>query len=69
MVPDASKESTKQKAEIKIHDHKVKDDEVPDWEGSIEILYNSDVIGAAVKRLADKLDLSERYTIVSWQEK
>jgi hypothetical protein len=42
---------------------------VPDWEGSIEILYNSDVIGAAVKRLAEKLDLFERYSIVSWQEK
>ncbi|NOR52629.1 MAG: hypothetical protein GQ536_00860, partial [Candidatus Aminicenantes bacterium] len=69
MVPDASKEGTQQKAEIKIHDHKVKDGEVPDWEGSIEILYNSDVVGAAVKRLAEKLDLIERYTIVSWQEK
>jgi len=69
MVPDASKEGTKQKAEIKIHDHKVKDDEVPDWEGSIEILYDSDVVSAAVKRLAEKLDLFERYTIVSWQEK
>ena len=69
MVPDASKEGTSQKAEIKIHDHKVKDNEVPDWEGSIEILYNSDVIGAAVKRLAEKLDLFERYSIVSWQEK
>ncbi len=69
MVPDASKESTKQKAEIKIHDHKVKGEEVPDWEGSIEILYNSDIVGAAVKRLAEKLGLTKKFTIVSWQEK
>jgi hypothetical protein len=69
IVPDASKEGTSQKAEIKIHDHKVKGDEVPDWEGSIEILYDSDVVSAAVKRLAEKLGLFERYTIVFWQEK
>jgi hypothetical protein len=47
----------------------VKDDEVSDWEGSIEILYNSDVVGAAVKRLAEKLGLAKKFTIVSWQEK
>jgi hypothetical protein len=47
----------------------VKGDEVPDWEGSIEILYDSDVVSAAVKRLAEKLGLFERYTIVFWQEK
>lgn len=69
MVPDASKEGTTQKAEIKIHDHKVKGDEVSQWEGMIEILYDSDVVSAAVKRLAEKLNLFERYTIVSWQEK
>jgi len=69
MVPDASKPQTKQKAEIKIHDHKVKGDEVRNWEGMIEILYDSDVVRAAVKRLASKLGLSEKYTLLSWQEK
>ncbi len=68
MVPDASTAETKQKAEIKIHDHKVKGDEVYNWEGMIEILYDSSVVRAAVKRFASKLGLSEKYTILSWQE-
>ena len=68
MVPDASTESTKQKAEISIHDHKVKGDEVYNWEGMIEILYDSSVVRAAVKRFAAKLNLFERYSILSWQE-
>jgi hypothetical protein len=69
MVPDASKPGTKQKAEISIHDHKVKGDEVFNWEGMIEILYDSSVVRAAVKRFAAKLDLTERYSILSWQER
>jgi hypothetical protein len=67
-VPDASTAETKQKAEISIHDHKVKGDEVFNWEGMIEILYDSSVVRAAVRRFAAKLNMFERYTILSWQE-
>ena len=67
MVPDASKKGTTQKAEIKIHDHKTSGDDL--WEGIIEILYDSDVVRAAVKRLSQKVGLLGKFSVVSWQQK
>jgi hypothetical protein len=71
MVPDAAKDK-KEKAEIKIHDHtdiELEDGEMENWEGRIEIRYNSDIVRAAIKRFADKIGLFDRFTILSWQEK
>ena len=65
MVPKADKGTGY--AEIKIHDHKTSGDD--EWEGSINILYDSSIVRAAVKRFAAKLNLDEKYTILSWQEK
>jgi hypothetical protein len=65
MVPKADKGTGY--AEIKIHDHKASGDD--EWEGSINILYDSSIVRAAVKRFAAKLNLDEKYTILSWQEK
>jgi len=70
MVPDAAKDK-KEKAEIKIHDHKaveLPDGEMENWEGKIEIRYNSDIVRAAIKRFANKIGLFDRFTILSWQE-
>ena len=67
MVPDASKESTDQKAEIKIHAHEETLDEY--WEGMIEIRYDSDIVRAATKRFAKKLGLVGRFRVVSWSAK
>ncbi len=72
MVPDAAKDK-KEKAEIKIHDHKTNEEvliegEMENWEGRIEIRYNSDIVRAAIKRFADKIGLFDRFTILSWQE-
>jgi hypothetical protein len=72
MVPDAAKEKM-QKAEIKIHDHKTNEEvliegEMENWEGRIEIRYNSDIVRAAIKRFANKIGLFDRFTILSWQE-
>ena len=72
MVPDAEKEG-KEKAEIKIHDHKTNDEvliegEMENWEGKIEIRYNSDIVRAAIKRFANKIGIFDRFTILSWQE-
>jgi hypothetical protein len=65
MVPKADKGTGY--AEIKIHDHKTSGDD--EWEGSINILYDSSIIEAAVKRFAKKLGLVRRFRVVSWQQK
>jgi len=70
MVPDAAKDK-KEKAEIKIHSHidlEIPEEDMENWEGRIEIRYNSDIIRAAIKRFADKIGLFDRFTILSWQE-
>ncbi len=61
------KESTDQKAEIKIHAHEEIVDEY--WEGMIEIIYDSDIVRTATKRFAKKIGLAGRFRIVSWQQK
>jgi hypothetical protein len=61
------KESTDQKAEIKIHAHEETVDEF--WEGMIEIRYDSDIVRAATKRFAKKLGSVGRFHVVSWQQK
>ncbi|NOR54465.1 MAG: hypothetical protein GQ536_10335 [Candidatus Aminicenantes bacterium] len=74
MVPDAAKDKN-EKAEIKIHAHKMPNEdilvegEMENWEGKIEIRYNSDIVRAAIKRFANKIGLFDRFTILSWQEK
>jgi hypothetical protein len=65
MVPEADKGTGK--ADIKIHDHKTSGDD--EWEGSINILYDSSIIKAAVKRMAKAMGMFGRYSIVSWQMK
>ena len=67
LVSDASKESTDQKAEIKIHAHEQIVDEY--WEGMIEIIYDSDIVRAATKRFAKNLGLVGRFHVVSWNAK
>jgi len=34
----------------------------------IEIRYNSDIVRAAIKQFAKRIDLFDRFTIVSWEE-
>ncbi len=65
IVPEAGKGTGK--AEIKIHDHKNTGDDL--WEGSFQILYDSSIIEAAVKRFARTIGLHDRFSIVSWQER
>jgi hypothetical protein len=42
--------------------------EMENWEGKIEIRYNSDIVRAAIKRFANKIGIFDRFTILSWQE-